>query len=134
MAEINHMRVMHLIKTVWVYGMCAFFVAACVSSSDGLNPPAVKSLALTGSVYRSLDKHEMGLGMNGVAEGYWQIEFLDDRFKWLHSDVLETGRYHQLSNNSIDVSLSNREFKAYFYDNHQLLEFDGLKYGLFESP
>src|SRR5262249_23693966 len=48
---------------------------------------------LAGKQFRSLDKHEVGLGPKGVELGYWSLSFKGGTFSWRHSDVVESGKY-----------------------------------------
>ena len=49
---------------------------------------------LSGKRFRSVEKHEVGLGPDGKpALGYWHLAFRGGGFTWHHSDVTESGAY-----------------------------------------
>jgi hypothetical protein len=88
---------------------------------------------LIGSRFRSKEKHEGGLGPQGVAMGYWHIEILDDSVVWHHSDVTESGKYTVVNENEFSVRIGRSILHAYFDAEKSELEWDGMVYELVDQ-
>ena len=82
---------------------------------------------ISNSVFRSVDKHEVGLGPNGPAMGYWSITFQSGNFQWHHSDVVESGTY-TCTENILQAKLYNRTVTANYDINRKALIWDGVEY------
>jgi hypothetical protein len=77
-------------QVLWGIGL-SWLVAAC---GGPLGDPPQSCSAIEGSVFESVDNHEVGLGPNGPAMGKWSVTFkTDGNYQWNHSDVQESGRY-----------------------------------------
>lgn len=89
------------------------------------------------STFRSVDKHEVGLGPNGAEMGYWSIQFQEgttlsdygqSTFEWNHSDFSESG-FYSCKNNLLNAKSESGGPISTSYDfNQELLDWDGVKY------
>ncbi|PIZ47503.1 hypothetical protein COY32_01535 [candidate division WWE3 bacterium CG_4_10_14_0_2_um_filter_41_14] len=94
---------------------------------------------MANSHFVSIAKHEVGLGPNGPAMGYWGITFqkgtpLSDygepTFDWSYSDAGEYGTY-TCSENTITAKLSNRTITATYNETTKILNWDGVDYKIY---
>lgn len=82
----------------------------------------------TDSIFRSVEQHEVGLGPNGPAMGYWEIHFEDDAFVWFYSDFAEYGTY-SCNDGILDAILENDSpLNASFNEIEAVLLWDDLEY------
>jgi len=91
---------------------------------------------LVDSSFKSVSKHEVGLGPDGVAMGYWTITFgkvglagesEESGVAWHHSDVVESGTY-TCEDNTIQVMFFDYSITAKYDADEEILSWEGVEY------
>lgn len=75
------------------------------------------------SNFKSLEKHDKGLGPHGVVLGYWHITFKNNSFTRSESDYSESGTF-TCQNNQLQLTFPNRSSSTTMtatYDQRQKL-------------
>jgi hypothetical protein len=98
-----------------IFGMAVF----CLSSSVPVHA-ASTCTEVEGMTFLSIDSLDVGLGPHGPVMGHRSVEFKDGKFRWIHSDVVESGTF---------ICSGNRITGEYFREQGVLV-WQGLKYRL----
>ena len=94
---------------------------------------------ISNSSFQSINQYEAGLGPNGPAMGYWDIQFQkgttlsnygEPTFQWGHSDVSESGTY-TCKENVLQVKFSDHSITAHYDGAKKILTWDGVEYKKF---
>jgi hypothetical protein len=89
--------------------------------------------ALTNRRFMSIEKQELGLGLDGAEMGHWVIYFSSSTFEWAYSDVAESGTY-VLNGKRVMGQSGDREILGEYDPDSDILTWDGTDYRSVETP
>lgn len=89
--------------------------------------------AVSGTRFRSVEKHDGGQGPGTVAQVHWWVRFEDGRYEYSHTDVVESGSYSctvEGGTASIEGATSNsdRVYAGTYDPGSGVLVWDGVRY------
>jgi hypothetical protein len=84
---------------------------------------------IEGRTFQSIDLRDTGLGLDGPVMGYWKVEFNAGKFRWIHSDVSESGTYTCAGNKITGKGAGGRQtYTGEYFPEQGVLMWMGTKY------
>jgi hypothetical protein len=87
----------------------------------------VRTNALDGLRFRSVERREVGLGPKGPVMGNWEVWFEKGEFAWRHSDIGESGPYESVGG-KVEAHAGPRTIRGSYDARTGVLTWDGLRY------